>query len=249
MAGTQLFTANGTFTLTNFSPLMIVECWGAGGAGGAAQGSPAWGAGGAGGAYSRSVFTGVTANSWSVVVGAQATAVAGAFRDGGPSSFGSTASGYYVYARGGSGASASVANGYAGVQVLSTTAGCVANDVIYIGGIGGTFATTLGGPGGGAGGYGGSGSIGVNGGGGVGGTNFTIFDEFSRTFSRAGGAGGTGGAASAVGVAGTIPGGGGGGGNANTTTDRAGGNGARGQVLVTWYDVMYNPMGPGFFGM
>ncbi len=222
---TQLFTANGTFTVPPCVTTVQVESWGGGGGGGGSITNPAnnSGGGGGGGAYVLVASIPVTpGNTYNVVVGAGGTAgsaVSGG--NGGSSSFNGTA-----VAAGGAGGALynnffSAGNGAGGAGGTGGT---------YNGGNGhsGSHPDSGGGGGGGAGngGNGGAGGLIVAGTGGNAGAG-----------AQPGGVGGDGGTTD--GLPGVAPGGGGGGGNTQNLlggTSHTGGVGAHGQVIITWLD-------------
>ncbi|MFO7369446.1 MAG: PKD-like domain-containing protein [Bacteroidales bacterium] len=214
----QTYTSSGTFTVPPGVTEIIVEAWGGGGGGGFARSANgAAGGGGGGGAYTITTIAVTPGTSIPFTVGTGGTGgtAAGAIATAG----GATTVGMYAAASGG--------NPGTGVSTNSSGAG-------GIGGIGGTYnggigANGVNGTGGAAGGGGGGSSAGPasngnNGTGLIGGAAVTE-----------GGAGGSGGR-NATGENGLLPGGGGAGGNRNNT-NRAGGNGADGQVRITWTPV------------
>lgn len=220
---TQTFNASGTWQAPAGVASVKVECWGGGGAGGMGTGNPAEGGGGAGGAYARKNDYAVTSGStYTVTVGAatgahNTTTVV----NGNDSWFDNNTTG--VLAKGGAGGVAATVNSTNGAGGTGSSTGCI-GDVTFAGGSGalGDFANSLtGGAGGGGAGDAGAGGAASGNTGGTGGTS-------------GGGAGANGVADSTAGAAGTAPGGGGSGGDANTTTDRNGGSGAAGRVILTW---------------
>lgn len=232
--------SSGTFTIPEGVTSIQIECWGAGGAGGGAGGSlNVTGRGGGGGAYAR-------VNTLDVVPGETLTITVGAGGAGANNNNGGAGGNSLVTynsltvalaAGGAGGTTASGNNG--GTTPGGLAANCI-GDVAYGGGLGGGGGFGGGGGGGGAagtsvtGGNGGTGSSveagGTGGAGGLGG-------------STGGGNGGNGGnQPSSNGAAGNIPGGGGGGAKsiADNTTNRAGGAGAPGRVVIT-YCVLPDP--------
>lgn len=218
IAQTQTFTASGTFVVPAGVTSVTVQAWGGGGAGGGCTNqSRATGGGGAGGSYTNSTVSVTPGASYTVTVGnggLGASAANGG--SGGTSSFGAL-----VTAIGGAG-------GTRGDNVNLNGPGATATvGVTRNGGAGGTGDATASVSGTSGGGGGGAGSTG-NGGnspgttGGSGGTG-------------GGGAGADGTNNSGNGTAATaLSGGGSGGRSGNTGTNRTGGDGFRGQVIVTW---------------
>src|SRR4030042_6605093 len=69
-AQTYTYTVSGTFTVPAGITSVIIECWGASGAGGGtAANNTRGGGGGAGGAYARSLITVIPGNTYTVTVG------------------------------------------------------------------------------------------------------------------------------------------------------------------------------------
>jgi hypothetical protein len=220
---TQTFNASGTWQCPAGVTSVKAECWGGGGAGGMGTGNPAEGGGGAGGAYARKNAYPVTSgNTYTVTVGAATGAHSTtSVVNGNDSWFDNSSTG--VLAKGGAGGVAATVNSTNGAGGTGSTTGCV-GDTLFAGGDGaaGVFATSLaGGAGGGGAGDAGAGGAASGNTGGTGGTS-------------GGGAGANGVADSTAGAAGTAPGGGGSGGDAASTTDRNGGSGAAGRVILTW---------------
>ena len=220
---TQTFTANGTFTVPAGVTSIKVECWGGGGAGGAAQGNPSAGGGGGGGSYVRNnAITVVPGQSYTVTVGAGGLGVNNAAGPaGGDSWFGSVST---ILAKGGNGGARATANNTTASGATAVTTGNVGSTspYSYYGGAGGTGGANgaSGGGGGSSAGTGSSGNpgIGVNAGAAV----------------TGGGAGVAGSTNSADGADNTNLGGGGAGARAGNNTDRAGGNGGNGKVVITY---------------
>ena len=195
----------------------IVECYGGGGAG-ANRNSNGAGGGGGGGAYARNNnFTCTPGTSYSLTVGAggntnnNANGTNSSFNNGTVrSTFGITAP-------------RNNATGAAGGN-----SGNSVGEVVYNGGAGAAGASNNGGGGGSS---AGTGAVGRAGQGNVGGGN----GSDSANLPAGAGAGGNGAkTASAVGTNGVEPGGAGGGAARNNTTNRSGGNGAAGRVIVTY---------------
>ncbi|HVO30182.1 MAG TPA: hypothetical protein VMV18_05585 [bacterium] len=200
---------------------VTVECIGGGGAG-ANMSTNGSGGGGGGGAYAlKARIPVVPGTAYSYTVGAAGTDAASP-ANGGNSTFGA---GPLVQAQGGASAARNSATaGAAGLAVNGI------GDVNRDGGAantGGSPSANNGGGGGGAAGRNGNGIAAAgNNGGGMGTTG---------TEPSLGGAGGNGAKnGSAVGSAGAANGGGGGGATRNSTTNRAGGAGSNGVVIVSY---------------
>jgi hypothetical protein len=214
------YSSAGTFTvnLPSGTASTSVGLWGGGGSGGTATTNPGGGTGGAGGQFASSTLV-ATTSSYTLVVGAGATAPA--TPNPGSQGASSTWSGALVAAQGG------VGGGIDGAATSTgSSAGCIGT-VCFRGGNGGAgknTATQYGGGGGG-----GAGTSGVGGdatGAGVAGTGTSV----------GGGAGAIKNATSAsAGTTGSQAGGGGSGGNAGGAADRAGGAGGAGKALITNY--------------
>jgi hypothetical protein len=214
-SGGVAFTTSGSFTVPCYVTSLKVEAWGGGGKGGArTSGSNIALAGGGGGAYSSSVLTAPFSSPYTVTVGTGSSTTSA----GGDSWFGSTTT---VLSKGGS----SVAGN-------SNTRG--------VGGLASAgFGTTKF-----NGGTGAAGSAGVYGGGGGSSAGSTAAGNFTNATTTQnagalaplnGGNGGVGAVSGVAGINGIFPGGGGGGGfRAGNATTQSPGNGANGQVLVSW---------------
>ncbi|MCX6225779.1 MAG: hypothetical protein NTV01_13680, partial [Bacteroidia bacterium] len=223
---TQTFTASGTFTVPAGVTSVTVQAWGGGGAGGGTTANTSYGGGGgAGGAYARKVVTVIPGNTYTVTVAATATGITGAGAQGFPSWFGTVGT---VYAQGGAGGAAP---NFGNVNGGTGSAAASIGDVVYAGGNGAGGTNTIGGAGGG-----GAGSTGTGGNaaGLTAGTGTTV-------------GGGNGGAgrnnSGGNGNNGSTMGGGGGGAFVNDNTNRTGGSGAAGQVIVTWVCPTYSLTG------
>ena len=208
-----VFSSSGYFIVPDDVTSITVECWGGGGRGGSTNGD-AYGGGGGGGAYSSSVLTVSQGNTFNVTVGTGSTTTAA----GGDSWFSSTST---VLAKGGnSGPTAS------GVQTGATggAAGSGVGTIKYSGGNGAngnTSGTDYGGGGGSSAGTAANGTTATN--------------QNGATAPAGGGNGGNGRYnTDGAGSAGSIPGGGGGGALRNGGTNYNGGNGADGQVRISW---------------
>ncbi len=196
---------------------ITIEAWGGGGAGGGATGNPSAGGGGAGGAYVKNTTLSVTpGTTYNVTVGTTKNGTAGGAQNGNPSSFALTATPatLLINAVGGNGGAASISN-------TNSAAGGTA---VTIGNIGGTTSNIYG-----TAGLIGSGSPGTKGGnGGV---------------SGGGGTAVSGSTSDGNGANGNIYGGGGAGGKTTSSTDRLGGNGAAGQIIITYASPEINIQG------
>lgn len=220
---TQTFTSNSTFIVPSGVTTITVEAWGAGGAGGGCTTlARSTGGGGAGGSYTKTTSVAVTSGATiSVTVGTGGIGVSGANGGtGGTSIFSSTIP---VSAIGGNGGNvngtSTPLNGLGANSTIGTT---------FNGGAGGVGNAT-------------SGIAGTSGGGG-GGAGSTSSGAAPTTGINAGicgtGGGGNGAAGTATSGSGTaataLSGGGSGGRNNGTGSLRTGGNGFRGQVIITW---------------
>lgn len=226
MGAPQVFTATGTntYTRTTGATLLYVQVWGPGGGGGGADGGAGGaggsaGCGGGGGAYSSTILTTGTfsANTADAVVGTGGTA-------GAASGGGNGGTGDISYFRG-AGAGTIYAQAASGVGGTGDPTPSNTNEFTSGFGAGGTAAT---------------GNV-ANFTGGDGGTGCILTS--SPLGGYGGAAAGPGGGTSvqsstgnAAGKNGNAPGGGGSGANtAASVTDRAGGVGANGRVVVWEY--------------
>lgn len=215
-------TATGSWTAPDGINAVKVECWAGGGAGGTATGTAgSSGGGGAGGCYVMDrAYTVIPGNSYTVTVGAGGVHTTTptdntAAPSGGDTWFDSTSG---VVAKGGVGGigRTTVAVGAGG---SGSTTGCI-GDAFFAGGDGAAGTSTIGGGGGG-----GAGSTGAGG---------SASGSTAGTGTSTAGGNGSTGVTSANAAAATAAGGGGGGARTNSSTDRQGGDGARGQVVLTW---------------
>lgn len=219
LAQIQTYTSTGanTFTVPHGVTSITVEAWGGGGRGGALTGTDATAAGGGGGGYARSVLAVTAGQSYSLTVGAGSTSTVA----GGTSSFNTNTA---IAIGGGSVANNSNVSGAGG-------SGNTGNIVSYNGGFGAIGA--VGSYGGGGGSSAGTASAG----------NFTSAGPAQRAGANAptgGGNGGTGAVHNTPGTIGTSLGAGGGGGIRFSGVSTAPGNGANGQVTITWSCVGIN---------
>lgn len=232
VSDTNVFTASGTWTCPANVFSVQVECWGGGGAGGSALRTPdvssvQYGGGGAGGAYARLNAYPVTPGGIYYINvgagGANNSTVNDTRVSGGDSWLNSDSSpSTVIIAKGGQGGESAVGNtsttryGLGGAGTMDGSAG----DIVYSGGSGATGAASV------AGGGGSSAGTDSNG------TSAT--SNVGATAQGGGGDGGTGPTtSSANGGDGFVPGGGGSGARASGT-QRAGGTGGAGKVVLTY---------------
>jgi len=213
-----VISATGTYSIPANVTYLTVEAWGGGSRGYLAAGYASGAGGGAGGYAKRNIMRVVPGNSYTFTVGVGGTGHA----TPGTSSEFTDADGYQVLAYYG--------NGATGANLLS----CL-GDIRYSGGNGGNGQNSNGSIGGGGGESGGPNGSGSNGSdsinGGAGGTGHADAGD-----------GGAGGVAEigAVGSPGVIPGGGGGG--AASCANTYPGNGANGQIRVTYHTTATSPV-------
>ena len=224
---TATFAVSSIWTCPAGVTSVTAECWGGGGAGGAAfrnatSGSNTTGGGGAGGAYAKKLISGlIPGNNYTVTVGAGGVSVAnasdGTSVPGGDSWFGTPAT---VLAKGGAGGIARKGAGLVGSGGVGSTVGSI-GDVLFAGGSGssGTGATS----GGGGGGSGGTGIAGI-----------TAAGSSGAAAVTNGGPGGNGTTTNGDGSAPASGPGGGGGGARGPNSAKAGGAGSSGQVVLTF---------------
>jgi hypothetical protein len=242
---TNVFTSSGTFNCPAGVTSIKVECWGGGGAGGSAVRSSvvgkAVGGGGGGGGYVRANAMSVTGgNNYTITIPAAATAPASSpgFTDGDISPSGGDVSftgdsSTTITAKGGTGGqcrtnNTSTATGGAGGSPIG-------GDQVYAGGkgadaTGGANANLTGGGGGSSPSDIAPGTNGLVAATSTGGPATTGSDT-----AHSGGKGADG-TSNNPGLAGTAPGGGGGGASTGTgsATFRQGGQGAKGQIIITY---------------
>lgn len=214
---TETFNADDTFTVPAGVNSINIQAWGGGGPGSFSQG-------GGGGSFCAATVAVTPGSNVSIKVGAGGVS---STTQGTPPTPGGQSSvpGTDVAANGGS----------AGQQPSG-------NPPSFIGGAGGTIeACTASGATKFAGGEGGRPKEGGGGGGGGSATDSTdgakggdATETAPGTGGNGQGAGGNGGAIGAAGSAGIAPGGGGGGGGSSQTAQVADGNGARGQVIISY---------------
>jgi len=208
--GSVTFNSSGTFSVPPGVTEITVECWGGGGSGGGGTGNEDGCGGGAGGAYAIKVIGVDEYDLYTITVASQRTGIQNPGQQGFASWFGSTGT---VYAEGGAGGTDT--NGGVGSDDNSI------GDDTNPGGNGASGTSSYGGGGGG-----GAGSTGAGG-------NAAGTSAGSGT-SVGGGDGGSGRTSEGDGNNGNIAGGGGGGARLPDGSNHEGGNGAAGQVIVSW---------------
>ena len=225
-ATTETFTTTGANTWQAPAGVtsVIVDTWAGGGGGGQGPSGPdnsSGGSGGAGGAYAKSTLTVVPATVYNYSVGAGGSGGASG-KTGGDSWFNTT--GTIIAKGGGGGTAGQIPDGF---DVAGGTANTTQNigETVYYGGNGGIgsgFGGTYDISGGGGGGAG-SGGAGGNASYGTGGT----------AGATDGGAGPNGRSSTGIGTVGNVIGSGGAGGYTDAS-GKAGGAGARGQIVLTY---------------
>ena len=208
-AATEIFTTSGSWQAPEGVTSVAVEAWAGGGAGGGRGSSSGSSGGGGGGAYASGTATVVPGNAYNYTVGGGGVGGVGNGQDGGDSLWDS---GSQIKAAGGKGGLSATTKGLGGA--VSDSIG----STIYKGGDGANGGTVSGGGGGGGGSTGEGGNATLN----IGGAGA----------SEDGGGGGSG-VTNADGNPGS-PAGGGGAGARRTTGNRKGGDGARGQIKITY---------------
>lgn len=207
---TVTFTSSGTWTAPAGVTSVDAQCWGEGGDGSIAASGSHSGGGGGGGEYAEETTLAVTpGNVYTFTIGAGGSSTATSF----------PGDSVTVTAHAGSNSSASQSGAVGGSGS--------ANSIHFSGGHGGNGAAgaTKGGGGGGSG--AGTGSAGATGSNAVGSSGAS-----GGTAPSGGGNGGNGGTSATSGVNGSAPGGGGGGGGDGAS--HVGGNGAAGQITLTY---------------
>lgn len=215
MPSVTITTGSGNWIVPPHTGTIRVQAWGGGGKG-STRTTNGGGGGGGGGAYAESDLTLTRGDSLPYAVGAGSTTTS----PGGDSTFNTTS----VIAKGGASLANDTTGGAAGGLASGSTGATK-----YDGGTGGNggAAGTAGGGGGESGGPTGAGNTGGNASGTTGGAGGT-----GRADAGDGGAGR--GGTQGNGTNGTAPGGGGGGGYRTSSGTRTGGNGASGQLIITW---------------
>jgi hypothetical protein len=204
-------TSSGYFIVPDYVTSLTVQCWGAGGGGSTITSSGARGGGGGGGAFATSVVAVTPGAVIPVTVGTGGAANTA----GGNSTFNTST----VVAAGGSGGTNNSTTAGAGGTTANST-----GTTKYAGGNGATGGGTYSGGGGG-----GAGTTGAGGN-----APTAAAGSFGTGTSSSGGNGGASVSGSSNGNNGNTYGGGGSGAVTNTTTDRIGGSGANGQVVISW---------------
>jgi hypothetical protein len=214
IAQSQTYTANGIFTPPSGVTSVLVQCWGAGGAGANVSNNHV-GGGGGGGAYASSTVAVIPGNNYSISIG-----LGGYSGNAGTNT---TFNGATVVAAGGGSAVLNSSIGAAGGSTSAST-----GTIKYAGGNGANGSgANAGGGGGGAGSTGtGNNALASSGG------------NVKSTYGGLGGAGRT--ARRGNGNAGGVYGGGGGGAYTNRTRLRTGGPGADGLVIITYTCPVYS---------
>jgi len=205
---------------------LIVECWGAGGAGGYVNANNSGGSGGGGGAYSKKTFSNLSPDSYNISfqIGAPGSSslTPSPFSNAGGDTWFISNTSTGCLAKGGS---AGLQNN--GASVLGGQAASGFGDITFSGGSSGqgVGGTRSGGGGGGAGSTGAGGNA----------STTAITAGIGTTIG--GGDGGAGSTTSTIGLSGNPYGGGGGGayGTTGGNRDRAGGVGAAGAIQVAYY--------------
>jgi hypothetical protein len=241
MGSVVLTATNATWAWTNTggATSLTAEAIGAGGGGGGVSGNPACGGGGKGGGYAKVVIVKGAENSLNITVGAAGTAGAsggGAGGNGGVSSIVQDVT-TVLLATGGVGGAGGIADNYSGTGA-TTENGTGVGDLVRAGGNGGngkhTVTQNSGGGGGAAGptAVGGNATLNTAGAHGAGnflnGTDYCSLGAAGRITTAA------------AGLVGPGVGAGGSGGFAISTTNRAGGAGYRGVVVLSWDPVLSN---------
>jgi hypothetical protein len=222
------------WSVTGGATELIAEAIGGGGGGGGVSGYVAGGGGGKGGGYSKVTITKGAETTLNITVGTAGTAGASSGAAGGNGGASSIVQGVttVLLAPGGNGGAGSTSNSYSGAGA-TTENGTAVGDVTNAGGNGGNGVYTVPNSGGGGGAAGPSGAGGNGSGataGAHGGGNFLNNIDYCSL----GAAGRT--TTAAAGIAGPGVGAGGSGGLATASTNRAGGAGYRGVVVLTWND-------------
>lgn len=208
-AVSEVFTSSGQWEAPAGVTTVKIEVWGGGGAGGGRGPSTGQSGGGGGGAYASRTITVTPNQTYNYTV---AAGVTGGTGDGPNGNLSQWEDGSQVKAAGGKGGLSTTDGGLGGAEADS------AGEVVFKGGNGGNGSTVSGGGGGGA----GSNGAGGNANSGAGGTGT----------SQGGGDGGDG-VANANGNPGLTAGGGGAGAR-RTNGNRRGGDGAEGQIKLTY---------------
>ena len=206
------FPTTTTWTCPAGVTSVTVEAWGGGGKGGTRSINGA-GGGGGGGAYAKSILTVIPGNRYTIKVGTGSSSTSA----GGDSSFYLVLGTYLTLAKGGASVADNTTTGATGGQATSSI-----GTIKYSGGTGANGSGTSYGGGGGS--SAGTSSIGTN------------ANNVNGAIAPSGGGDGGNGRNNSQGngTSGTIPGGGGGGSLRTSSSTRNGGNGADGQLILTW---------------
>ncbi len=229
---TQTFTSSGVFVAPAGVTTVQVQAWGAGGAGGGNSTTSDGAGGGGGGAYSTNPALAIAPGTHTVTIGTGGTAVAGGIGGNGGDSWFSTAG--TVMAKGGNGGNPPV-SGIGGIGGTGGLGSASIGTTKYNGGTGGygrDANTGHGGPGATSAGTLSNGLSGPNP------WNNTTGINAPTPVPTGAGAGANGGSNTNNGSDNTATPGGGGGGagdkNSSGSANTIGGNGADGQVIVSW---------------
>jgi hypothetical protein len=225
----QTFTSSGTFVPPAGVNSVTVQVWGSGGGGGGNNATSDGAGGGGGGGYSKATFSVVSGTGYAITVGSGGTGgtSGGDGGSGGSSWFESTST---ILANGGSGGANVESNGGDGGTGALSGVVTGSNTARYTGGNGAAGNDNSSGTGGG-----GGSSAGTNANGNSASNGITIFNSTGAT-APSGGGNGTSGDGDGGATGGTPGGGGSGAGDKQYSSSSAenGGNGANGQVIITW---------------
>jgi len=235
--GSVVLTASDSawaWSVTGGATSLTAEAIGAGGGGGGVSGYVSGGGGGKGGGYAQVVITKGAESTLNITVGIAGTAGDSAGANGGNGGYSSIVKDVttVLLASGGIGGAGSTNNSYSGAGA-TTENGTSIGSTTYAGGNGGSgvYGTpSSGGGGGSAGPSGVGGNASANTAGAHGGGNFLNAIDYCSL----GAAGRV--TSAAAGITGPGVGAGGSGGLATAATNRAGGAGYRGVVVLTWDD-------------
>lgn len=220
----QTYTSSQTVVAPS-SGSVIIQCWGAGGGGGGASNGSgdAVGGGGGGGAFSQLTFPVTAGQNLVLTIGAGGTAGSGAGGNGGTGGTTSVAAPFVISASGGfGGAGSTCCVGTGG------NGGASGTGFLYSGGKGAAGTIAASNRGGGGGGSAGTAVNGNNAPAGGAGATAVVGGVAGATAAPGGFSGG------AAGVAGPVGGGGGAGAWVYQSTNRAGGAGGGGKIILTW---------------
>ncbi len=233
ITGQAIFNQTSSWTAPACITSVIVEAWGGGGAGGGNETTEDGGGGGGGGAYSKSVISVTPGQTYAVTVGTGgAGLIGGTGATGGDSWFINATT---ILAKGGTGGNPPVA-GAAGIAGLGGLASAGIGTTKFSGGDGGNgnnATVGFGGGGGSSAGYGANGTVGGD----AGALATVIIPAPGGIAPNGGGNGGDGQNTllSGNGQSGFTPGGGGGGSSdIETGSGVSGGQGANGQIILSY---------------